>query len=107
MNKNSECEQASREREREREREIPERECEVWINGTRRHQIESTRDSSEQSVGDGLRDLPLLFVYFQVNTGVLCFLDYVEDIYIMVLSVLVSTLNLNHMYLPLLNGHGR
>ena len=28
------------------------------------------------------------------------FLDYVEDIYIMVLSVLVSTLNLNHMYLP-------
>ena len=43
-----------------------------------------------------------LFVYFQVNTGVLCFLDYVEDIYIMVLSVLVSTLNLNHMYLPLL-----
>ena len=39
---------------------------------------------------------------FQVNTGVLYFLDYVEDIYIMVLSVLVSTLNLNHMYLPLL-----
>ena len=51
-----------------------------------------------------LRDLPLLFVYSQVNTGVLYFLDYVEDIYIMVLSVLVSTLNLNHtgMYLPLL-----
>ena len=35
----------------------------------------------------------------------LYFLDYVEDIYIMVLSVLVSTLNLNHtimMYVPLL-----
>ena len=42
-------------------------------------------------------DLPLLFVYFQVNTGVLYFLDYVKDIYVMVLSVLVSTLNLNHM----------
>ena len=43
-----------------------------------------------------LCDLPLLFVYFQVNTHVLYFLDYVEDIYNMVLSVLVSTLNLNH-----------
>ena len=32
----------------------------------------------------------MLFVYFQVNNGVLYFLDYVEDIYIMVLSVLVS-----------------
>ena len=31
-----------------------------------------------------------LFVYFQVNNGVLYFLDYVEDIYIMVLTVLVS-----------------
>ena len=31
-----------------------------------------------------LCDLPLLFVYFQVNNdGVLYFLDYVEDIYIM------------------------
>ena len=28
--------------------------------------------------------------------------DYVEDIYIMVLSVLVPILNSNHMYLPLL-----
>ena len=37
-----------------------------------------------------LYDLPLLFFYFQVNNGVLYFLDYVEDIYIMVLSVLVS-----------------
>ena len=37
-----------------------------------------------------LCDLPLLFVYFQVNNGVLYFLDYVEGIYIMVLSVLVS-----------------
>ena len=37
-----------------------------------------------------LCDLPLLFVYFQVSNGVLYFLDYVEDIYIMVLSVLVS-----------------
>ena len=33
--------------------------------------------------------LPLLFVYFQVNNGVLYFLDY-EDPYIMALSVLVS-----------------
>ena len=33
--------------------------------------------------------LPLLFVYFQVNNGVLFFLDY-EDIYIIALSVLVS-----------------
>ena len=38
----------------------------------------------------------------EVNNGVLYFLDYVEDIYIMVLSVLVSALNPNHMYLPLL-----
>ena len=37
-----------------------------------------------------LFDLPLLFVYFQVNNGVLYFLDYVEDIYIMVLCFLVS-----------------
>ena len=44
----------------------------------------------------------LLFVYFRVNNGVLYFLYYVEDIYIMVLSVLVSILNPNHMYLPLL-----
>ena len=36
------------------------------------------------------------------NGGVLYFLDYVQDICITVLSVLVSTLNLNHMYLPLL-----
>ena len=46
-----------------------------------------------------LCDLPLLFVYFQVY-----FLDYyVEDIYIMVLSVLVSIFNPNHTstYLPL------
>ena len=28
-----------------------------------------------------LCDLPLLFVYFQVNTGVLYFLNYVGDIY--------------------------
>ena len=37
-----------------------------------------------------LCDLPLLFVYFQVNNSVLYFLDYYEDIYIMALSVLVS-----------------
>ena len=37
-----------------------------------------------------LCDLPLLFFYFQVNNGVLHFLDYVEDIYIMALSVFVS-----------------
>ena len=30
-----------------------------------------------------LCDFPLLFVYFHVNNGVLYFLDYVEDIYIM------------------------
>ena len=29
-----------------------------------------------------LCELPLLFVYFQVNNGILYFLDYVEDIYI-------------------------
>ena len=50
-----------------------------------------------------LCELPLLlFVYFQMNNGVLYFLDYVEDIYVMVLSVLVSILNPSHMYLPLL-----
>ena len=38
-----------------------------------------------------LCDLPLLFVYFQVNNGVLYILDY-EDVYIMVLCVLVSLL---------------
>ena len=37
-----------------------------------------------------LCDLPLLFVYFQVNNCVLYFLDYCEDIYVMALSVLVS-----------------
>ena len=31
-----------------------------------------------------LCDLPMPFVYFQVNNGVLYFLDYCEDIYIMV-----------------------
>ena len=36
-----------------------------------------------------LCDLPLLFVYFQVNNGVLYFLRY-EDIYIIVFCVLVS-----------------
>ena len=48
-----------------------------------------------------LCDLPLLFVYFQVNNGVLYFLDYVEGIYIIsirALSVLVSILDANHMY---------
>ena len=42
--------------------------------------------------------------YFLMNNGVLYFLYYVEDIYmiIMVLSVLVSILNPNRMYLPLL-----
>ena len=34
----------------------------------------------------------LLFVCFQVNNGVLYYLDYVEDIYIRALSVLVSIL---------------
>ena len=38
-------------------------------------------------------DLQLLFVYFQVNTVVLYFPDYVEDIYVRVLCVLVSILN--------------
>ena len=49
-------------------------------------------------------DLSLLFVYFQVNTGVSYFLDYyVEDIYhtmIVVFSVPVSILNPNPMSLP-------
>ena len=49
-----------------------------------------------------LRDLPPLFVDFQVNNGVLYVLDYVEDIYIRVLSFLVSILNPSYMYLPLL-----
>ena len=40
-----------------------------------------------------LCDLPLLFVCFQVNNGVLYFLDYVEEIYTVVLSVLASNLN--------------
>ena len=39
------------------------------------------------------------FIYFQVNTGVSYFLDYVEDIYIMVvLSVFISILNPNPIY---------
>ena len=42
------------------------------------------------SASDAPPDRVLLFVYFQVNKAVLYFLDYVEDIYIMVLSVLVS-----------------
>ena len=39
-----------------------------------------------------LCDLPLLFVYFQVNNGVLYFLDYVEDIYI-IMGPLYSRFN--------------
>ena len=35
----------------------------------------------------------MLFLYFQVNNGVLYYLDYIEDIYIRALSVLVSTLD--------------
>ena len=50
--------------------------------------------------------LQFFFVYyiaFQVNTGVLYLLDYVEDIYdvMLVLSAPVSILNPNLMYLPL------
>ena len=45
-----------------------------------------------------MRDLPLIFVYFQVNNGVLYYRDYVEDIYIRALSVLVSTLNPNIVF---------
>ena len=44
----------------------------------------------------------LVFIYFEMNNGVLYVLDYVEDIHIRVLSFLVSILNPNHMYLPLL-----
>ena len=42
-----------------------------------------TRGGCEAYLLTSLCDLPLLFVYFQVNNGVLYFLDYVEDIYIM------------------------
>ena len=71
-------------------------------NKKRSQQIASSleRDSGPHPPGlslTSLCDLPLLFVYFQVNTGVLYFLDYVEDIYIRVLSVLVSILNPNHI----------
>ena len=46
-----------------------------------------------------LRDLPLLSVYFQVNNGVLYYLDYIEDIYIIrALSVLVSTFDLKIVF---------
>ena len=41
--------------------------------------------------------------YFQVNTGVFYFLDCVEDIYIRVLSVLVSILNPNHFVFSISN----
>ena len=55
-------------------------------------QVLSKEPSSFRLPLTSLCDLPLLFfVYFQVNNGVLYFLDY-EDIYIMVLSVLVSML---------------
>ena len=36
------------------------------------------------------------------DNGVLYFLDYIEDIYTMVLFVPVSILNPNHLYFPLL-----
>ena len=39
-----------------------------------------------------------LFVYFQVNNGVLYYRDYVEDIYIRALFVSVSTLNPNIVF---------
>ena len=42
------------------------------------------------------------FVYFQVNNGSLCFLGSVEEIHTVVLSVLVSILDPNHTYFPLL-----
>ena len=45
-----------------------------------------------------LCDLPLLFVYFQVNNGVLHYRDYAGDIYIRALSVPVSTLNPNVVF---------
>ena len=49
-----------------------------------------------------LCDLLLLFVYFQVNNGVLYVLDYVEDIYIMVylfsFNVVVTSAS-QHIYL--------
>ena len=48
-----------------------------------------------------LFDPPRPLIYFEVNIGVSYFLDYVEDIYIMmVLSVLISILDPNPMYLP-------
>ena len=48
----------------------------------------------------------LLFVCFQVNNGVLYYLDYVEDIYIRALSVLVSILNPNHIVFTTSNNKG-
>ena len=46
-----------------------------WLLDCSNRSTWATRNTS-------LCDLPLLFVYFQVNNGVLYFLDYVEDIYI-------------------------
>ena len=57
-----------------------------------KNDAQTTRSNLSQHK-TSLRDLPLLFVYFQVNNGVLYYLDYVEDIYIRALSVLVSTLD--------------
>ena len=49
----------------------------------------------------------LLFVCFQVNNGVLYYLNYyVEDIYIRALSVLVSILNPNHFVFTTSNNKG-
>ena len=57
-----------------------------------------------------LCDLPLLFVYFQVNNGVLYFLDYVEDIYILLLCsrfnvVVTSSSQRRVLYAPVQNRH--
>ena len=51
----------------------------------------------ENIIKTPLRDLPLLFVYFQVNNDVLYVLAYLEDTYIRVLSLLVSILNPYHL----------
>ena len=48
------------------------------------------------AISSVFRLLEPIAIAFQVNNGVLYFPDYFEDIYIMVLSVIVSIFNPNH-----------
>ena len=66
----------------------------VAVRGLYTNGLRGTRGGAAFVVGTlGGEDLCTLQQHFQVNNGVLYYLDYIEDIYIRALSVLVSTLD--------------